>query len=146
MNIFEKLRRGVETTSAEETRALAEELGNALPPSATLALHGDLGVGKTTFVGGLAKAWGIPGPLTSPTYTYYLVHRGARTLVHLDAYRLHGAEAAEALLIDDFLTDPWNLVVEWPDNVGRWLPADAHHLYLSITSPGRHHLRLASGD
>ena len=48
MNVIEKLKLGVTTTSAEETRQLAEQLALELPPTVTLALHGDLGVGKTT--------------------------------------------------------------------------------------------------
>ena len=50
MSIFDRLRAGVATSSAEETRAMATELARALPADATLALHGNLGVGKTTFV------------------------------------------------------------------------------------------------
>jgi tRNA threonylcarbamoyladenosine biosynthesis protein TsaE len=142
MNIFEKLRRGVETHSPEVTRALARELAQYLPAEATLALHGSLGVGKTTFVGGLADAWHIPGPIPSPTFNYYLIHEGTRQLVHLDAYRLDDPSRTASLDIDEFLKPPFCLVVEWPDKVGAWLPADALHLHLSILAPGRHHIRL----
>ena len=44
MSILERLRQGVSTLSAEETRAVAAELATVLPPDTTLALHGDLGV------------------------------------------------------------------------------------------------------
>ena len=64
MNILDRLRQGVTTGSAEETRALAAELAAALPADVTLALHGDLGVGKTTFVQGLARGFGITSPVT----------------------------------------------------------------------------------
>ena len=81
MSIFAKLRAGVITASAEETHALARELAVALPPDATLALHGDLGVGKTTFVQGLARGLGVNEPVTSPTFNIFTLHRGAtRTL------------------------------------------------------------------
>ena len=142
MNIFQLLKDGVTSPSPEETRALARQLGEALPPDATLALHGSLGVGKTTFTSGLALAFGIPGPVTSPTYTYYSIHKGTRTLVHLDAYRLSHPDQIEALLIEEFLESPWCLVVEWPDNTGSWLPQDALHLDLSIPTPGSHRIRL----
>ena len=48
MNICDRLRQGIVTETAAQTRALAVELAAALPPDTTLALHGDMGVGKTT--------------------------------------------------------------------------------------------------
>ncbi|MBI5771253.1 MAG: tRNA (adenosine(37)-N6)-threonylcarbamoyltransferase complex ATPase subunit type 1 TsaE [Verrucomicrobia bacterium] len=134
-----KLRAGVTTASADETRALAAELAAALPPEATLALHGDLGVGKTTFVQGLARAFGVTDTVTSPTFTIFTLHRGPlRTLVHLDAYRLESAAQLDALMLEDFLTPPYCLAVEWPGNVAAWLPREALHLDLGIAPDERH--------
>jgi tRNA threonylcarbamoyladenosine biosynthesis protein TsaE len=146
MNIFEKLLAGIECDSAQHTRAVGSALARALPEDATLALHGDLGTGKTTFVSGLAAAWDIPGPVTSPTYTYYLIHQGERQLIHLDAYRLGLESDAESLGLEDFLKSPWCLVVEWPSKVGRWLPADAIHIEFDILAPGRHTLRMRPSE
>jgi tRNA threonylcarbamoyladenosine biosynthesis protein TsaE len=142
MNIFAELRPGVTTTSAEATRALGARLAAALPADATLALHGDLGVGKTTLVQGLAQGLGITGPVTSPTFNILHLYHGSRTLVHLDAYRLEGAHQVNELMLDDFLASPYCLAVEWPDRIAAWLPADALHLVLSIEAPGRHRLTL----
>ncbi|HOY55796.1 MAG TPA: tRNA (adenosine(37)-N6)-threonylcarbamoyltransferase complex ATPase subunit type 1 TsaE, partial [Opitutaceae bacterium] len=58
MSICARLRAGIVTASPAETRAIAHELAAALPPDIVLALHGDLGVGKTTFVQGLAAGFG----------------------------------------------------------------------------------------
>ncbi len=164
MTLFKKLRDGVATTSAEkETRSLAAELAVALPPDATLALHGDLGAGKTTFVQGLAHGFGIVEPVTSPTFTIFTLHRAAAparplvrrsqseggslgdggcTLVHLDAYRLESPRQIEALMLDDFLVSPWCLAVEWPEKIAAWLPDNALHLALGIADDGRHTIRL----
>jgi len=96
MNIIDQLRHGLTTASPEESRAVAEAFARALPPDTTLALHGNLGVGKTTFVQGLARGFGIQETVTSPTFTIYNVHRGPeRTLIHLDAYRLENARQIE---------------------------------------------------
>jgi tRNA threonylcarbamoyladenosine biosynthesis protein TsaE len=136
----------VVTSSAAETQTLAAEFAAALPPDATLALHGDLGVGKTTFVQGLARAFGITEHVTSPTFTIFTVHRGqgslARNLVHLDAYRLERGAQLDALMLEDFLTPPYCLAVEWPDNVADWLPPTTLHLDLGIAPDERHTLRL----
>ena len=141
-SIFAQLRAGVITSSAKETQALAREFAAALPPDATLALHGDLGVGKTTFVQGLARGFGIVEHVTSPTFTIFTLHRGTRTLVHLDAYRLDRAAQLESLMLEDFLTPPYCLAVEWPENIAAWLPPTTLHLDLGIAADERHTLRL----
>jgi len=141
-SIFDKLRAGVTTRSAEETRSLATELGAALSPGSVLALHGDLGVGKTTFVQGLARGLGITGGVTSPTFNIFTLHRGKTNLLHLDAYRLESAREVEDLLIEDFMEPPWCLAVEWPEKVATWLPVGALHLDLSIGPGHAHHVRL----
>lgn len=145
-SLLDQLRDGRTTSSAAETQALARELALLLPVDATLALHGDLGVGKTTFVQGLASAFGVLEPVTSPTFNIYTVHRGrTRTLVHLDAYRLENAREMEALLLEDFLVSPWCLAVEWPEKITDWIPAGALHFELGINSSEQHTIRLCEG-
>jgi tRNA threonylcarbamoyladenosine biosynthesis protein TsaE len=143
MNICAKLRTGVVTESAEATRALAAELAAALPPDTVLALHGDMGVGKTTFVQGLALGLGVTTQVTSPTFAIYSVYPGGRmTLVHLDAYRLEHGRQLDDLLLEEFLTSPWCLAVEWPEKTGTWLPAEAWHVTLAIVDGDRHRVVL----
>lgn len=144
-SICDRLRAGVTTATADETRALARALAAALPPDTVLALHGTLGVGKTTFVQGLAEGLGVTEPVSSPTFNLLTLHRGgARLLAHLDAYRLDGdgAAAVESLMLEDFLASPWCLAVEWPEKIATWLPPDTWHLDLGIEADGRHTVRL----
>jgi tRNA threonylcarbamoyladenosine biosynthesis protein TsaE len=143
MIIADRLKQGITTESAEQTRVLAAELAAALPPDTTLALHGDMGVGKTTFVQGLAQGLGVPEHVTSPTFAIYSVYQGkGRKLIHLDAYRLEKEAQLEALLLDEFLVSPYVLAVEWPEKTGAWLPKDAWHLTLSIVDGDKHRLVL----
>src|SRR4051812_42798005 len=110
MTIIAKLKLGITTDSAAQTRALAAELAAALPVDATLALHGDLGVGKTTFVQGLAEGLGVGAHVTSPTFAIYSVYEGRqRKLVHLDAYRLEQETQLDSLLLEEFLVSPYVL-------------------------------------
>lgn len=141
-NIWQELEEGALATSTDAMHVLARRLGEALPPEATLALSGDLGVGKTTFVQGLAAAFGIHERVTSPTFTLYNVHRGNRTLVHLDAYRLESPDQVEDLLLEDFLVAPYCLAVEWPERIADWLPPGTITLKLHIDSPGCHRVQL----
>lgn len=140
--IFDQLRRGVVTRSADETRQLASDFARALPADSTLALHGNLGVGKTTFVQGLARGLGIGDAVTSPTFNIFTLHRGATNLLHLDAYRLENAQQVEDLLLADFMVSPWCLAVEWPEKIADWLPPNTLHLELGIAPDERHTLKL----
>ena len=142
MTIFERLRAGVTTASAEDTRTLAAEFAAALPADTTLALHGDLGVGKTTFVQGLARGLGIPDAVTSPTFNIFTLHRGRTNLLHLDAYRLETPQQVDDLLLSDFMVSPWCLAVEWPDRIADWLPPGTLHLELGIVPNQNHTLKL----
>lgn len=142
MSVFERLKVGIVTSAAEETRAVAADLARELSPDSTLALHGDLGVGKTTFVQGLARGLGIHEPVTSPTFNIFTLHRGPTNLLHLDAYRLENSQQVDDLLLSDFLITPWCLAVEWPEKIPDWLSANTLHLTLGIDSSERHTLRL----
>jgi len=138
MTALEELREGVLTRSASGTRKLARRLATELAPDSVLALHGDLGVGKTTFVQGLAEGLGIGESITSPTFTVYAIHKAPHcTLVHLDAYRLESAAEMDPLMIEEYLVSPWCLAIEWPDRIAAWLPPGAIHLDLEITSDGK---------
>jgi tRNA threonylcarbamoyladenosine biosynthesis protein TsaE len=144
MTILEKLHDGVTTRSAEETRSIAAEFATGLPPDSTVALHGNLGVGKTTFVQGLARGLGISDSVTSPTFNIFTLHRGRTTLLHLDAYRLENSRQVEDLLLADFMISPWCLAVEWPEKIADWLSPTTLHLTLGITPDERHTIRLGS--
>jgi tRNA threonylcarbamoyladenosine biosynthesis protein TsaE len=143
-SILQELNAGVRTGSAAGTEALAARLGAVLPPDSVLALHGDLGAGKTTFVRGLARAWGITEAVTSPTFSLYTIYQGTRQLIHLDAYRLESGADLDALMIEDFLQSPWCLAVEWPERIPDALPDDALHLELSIDVDQRHTIQITN--
>jgi len=121
----------LKTTSAEETRSLGERIGRLLDGNAIIALAGDLGAGKTTFVQGLGAGLGVRSAITSPTFV--LINRyhcaDGRQLQHADCYRLANAplEMWDAGLADLFLSDDI-VVVEWADRIPGLLPAD----YLDI--------------
>ncbi len=118
--------------SPQQTRRVGMRLGAHLEPGHVLALVGDLGSGKTTFVQGLAQGWGALDPVTSPTFILVNVYRRAAggTLYHLDAYRLQ--TPAEAWDLDlPSLWDLGPLVVEWADRVAKVLPADRLEIHFT---------------
>ena len=108
------------TASAEATERLAARLVARLANGCTLALHGDLGAGKTVFARGLARGLGITAPVTSPTFT--VVQEYPRPdggwFYHLDLYRIRDWRDAEAFGIEEFLfADDAIAVVEWPERI-----------------------------
>ena len=103
------------TNSPEETEALAAELAAALRPGDVVLVSGELGAGKTTFVRGAARALGVEGAVTSPTYTIGQVYAGAGAeIAHLDLYRLESLDHEDPALLDDYLTPERIGFVEWP--------------------------------
>ncbi len=132
MNILARLRAGIISTSDVETEAIARTLASQIPEDLTLALYGELGAGKTTFIRGLASAWKINEPVTSPTYNILAIYRGDRILLHLDAFRLENQSEIEELMIDEFLSSPYCLAIEWPENLENWLPDACWKLKLEI--------------
>jgi len=104
----------VETESAEQTEAAGAELAAALKPGDVVLISGDLGAGKTTFVRGAARALGVEGPVTSPTFTIGHVLAGRVEVAHLDLYRLGGLGGEDPGLLDDYLTPERIAFVEWP--------------------------------
>ena len=103
-----------ETASAQETEALGAELAGRLEPGDVVLISGDLGAGKTTFVRGAARALGVEGPVTSPTFTIGHLLAGRVEVAHLDLYRLASLEGEDPQLLDDYLTPERIGFVEWP--------------------------------
>jgi tRNA threonylcarbamoyladenosine biosynthesis protein TsaE len=87
-------------------------------------LRGELGAGKTTLVRAAARALGVEGPVTSPTFTVAQRYRGdAVEVAHVDAYRLGGPDDEEAELLRDAVGADAVAFVEWPDAILEALPA-----------------------
>ncbi len=124
---------------------LAQELGASLSGETILTLDGDLGTGKTTFIKGLARSMGIKEVVTSPTFNIFNTYRGDKTLLHMDAYRLEGnARIFDDLMLEDFMTPPFCLAIEWPGNLGEIPWPVTLALKFSIL-PSSHHWIQSSG-
>ena len=147
MSIFDRLNNGIDTNSPDETIAVAALLAEALPSEAILTLEGDLGAGKTTFVKGLAKAMGIQELITSPTFNIFNTYdSGSTTLIHMDAYRLNPqSNVIDELMLEDFMTPPYCLAIEWPSNLGELPWPVTIQLEFTITAAEKHRIRCIPG-
>ena len=136
----------LQSSSEDETRAIAARVAATLGPGAVLLLSGDLGAGKTEFVRGLAEGLGLgAGGVTSPTFTLVHEYRGGRLpLIHVDLYRLESADLDE-IGLDDDLAAEGVVAVEWPERLTRGIPgalrirlhdAGGDHRVITITPSG----------
>lgn len=102
------------TSDAAATEALGAWLAERLEPGDVVAISGELGAGKTTFVRGACRALGVAGPVTSPTFTIGRRYAGRVPVSHLDLYRLADLAGEEPGFLDDYLTPEAISFVEWP--------------------------------
>ncbi len=137
------------THSAQETQKLGQAFGNNLietrlrqgysgksrEASATIiALYGELGSGKTTFVQGLAKSLGLPDRIVSPTFIiskkYTMINLPWDNFYHIDCYRLDQTADLTDLGFSDIFADTQVVaVVEWAEKIEHLLPAETIRIY-----------------
>ena len=119
-------------TSAEETLAFAKALGESLVEPTVIALIGEMGSGKTTFVRGLAEGLEVADVVNSPTYALMQRYEGRMRLDHYDAWmegreRAVMADGAHELLGLDGVS-----VIEWAEQVEDFLPDGRLQIRLSV--------------
>ena len=113
------------TNSPEQTEQLGQRLGAAVSAGSVVAFTGDLGAGKTAFTRGLAKGLGVPGQVTSPTFTIVNEYEGGRLpLFHFDMYRLSCSDELFDIGWEDYLARGGVCAVEWSEIVDDALDGD----------------------
>ena len=121
--------------SESETEAIAAEFAQNLRGGECIALHGDMGAGKTHFVRGMVRGLGgVERSVSSPTYVLLNVYDTGRLKVfHLDAYRVAGADDFEAIGFVELLEQGGVVAVEWPERVTELLPSRSISITLGPT-------------
>jgi tRNA threonylcarbamoyladenosine biosynthesis protein TsaE len=138
--------RSIETAGPEETESLGCELARDLRGGDLVLVRGELGTGKTTLVRGAARALGVTGPVTSPTFSIGHRYRGRDVSVcHLDLYRLDGLEREEPALLADYLGPGRISFVEWPAQDAAELAAPRLQVTMSHRGGDRRHIEVLEG-
>lgn len=119
------------SNSAADTRKIAEDFAKTLKKGDCVVFSGDLGAGKTEFIKGVCKRFGITG-VTSPTYAYLNVY--GDFIYHFDFYRLSSEEEAEILGLADYFGGDNICLVEWGENVKGILPENAKRVIIEKKS------------
>ena len=124
------LERHLCSSSEAETEALGERLAGLLRVGDVVALYGDLGAGKTTFVRGLARGLGSEDAVASPTFVLMHVYEGRLPLYHFDAWRLEGPGDLAALGVEEYLEGDGVAVVEWSERAEGLFPPERLEVHL----------------
>ncbi|MBI2883972.1 MAG: tRNA (adenosine(37)-N6)-threonylcarbamoyltransferase complex ATPase subunit type 1 TsaE [Candidatus Methylomirabilis oxyfera] len=114
------------SASPEQTRELGEAVGRLADAGDVIALIGELGTGKTLFVGGLAGGLGIDAAtyVSSPTFTIIHRYRSRLPLYHIDLYRIETPEAFLNLGLDEYLQRDGVAAIEWAEHGWGYLPKE----------------------
>lgn len=125
---------------------LGEQICRGIPLNIVIALSGNLGCGKTTFVKGIAQALGIdPEKVNSPSYVLikeYNVKGGK--LFHLDLYRLEGVKEIAMLGIEEYFTQRGLLVIEWAEKAKGLMPDEYMWIRIKALSEYRRRFILSA--
>lgn len=120
------------STSAEETRRCAEQLASELKSGDCVVLIGELGVGKTTFVQGLAQGLGITERVRSPTFVLMHEYHGRVPLYHFDAYRIQNLDELREIGFEDTVRSQGITVIEWGEKTEKLLPQGCWRIYIEL--------------
>ena len=115
----------------EDTWKVAEKLVSLVNKQGIIALHGDLGAGKTCFVQGMSRALGIGIPISSPTYTLIDEYEGENPLYHIDLYRLSNSIEVLGIGLEEYLEKDGLIAIEWAERGEDLLPEDSIHVHIS---------------
>lgn len=123
------------TKSSEETQKLAGKIARELKRDQVIALFGNLGGGKTTFVQGLAKDLGIKERIISPTFIIIRQHKfDSNFFYHVDLYRVHADRQIEEELKELFKSRNRIIAIEWAEKIKKLLPKKRMEIYFNYIS------------
>lgn len=137
------MERVVITAGPEETVALGEELAGTLVHGDVVALVGELGVGKTTLVQGIARGLLVKEVVSSASFVLARTYRGRIPLHHLDAYRIESPQELFEVGLDRYLPPEEGVtVVEWADRIYELIPKEALWVTIEFLDGDRRRITL----
>jgi tRNA threonylcarbamoyladenosine biosynthesis protein TsaE len=117
-----------QSNSLIDTKKIAQQIAAQFAhQGGVVALSGELGAGKTTFVQFFAQSLGVKDKVISPTFVLIRQHQleGQRWLYHADLYRLEDNEGIKSLGLEELLDGKNIVLIEWAEKMGELLPKDS---------------------
>ena len=119
--------------SASETEEIGKRLAKKLKGNETIALYGDLGVGKTALTRGISEYFGLKDWVSSPTFSIMNEYRtGEYSICHFDMYRVHSFEDLESTGFFECLGNAI-VIIEWSENITDFIPENSIRIKLFKT-------------
>ena len=117
----------------EQIQNAAIKLLSAASGHKVIALHGDMGAGKTTLIHALCEAMGVKDVVTSPTFSIINQYKTVKgeTVYHMDLYRIKDDQEATNAGVEDCLYSGDICLVEWPEKAPGVFPEDTLHITIS---------------
>lgn len=135
-----------QSRSSEDTVNFAAEFALLLKPNTVLALRGDLGAGKTTFVKGIAHGLGAdPHVISSPTFSYLHIYEAKFPIYHFDLYRLSSSRQFELSGFEEYFHAGGIACIEWPSLASEALPKNTILIDLRHAGEGLREITIGEG-
>ncbi len=118
-----------------EMVTLAKKLAADIQPGDCIALHGELGAGKSFLSRAMMRELGVTDEaLPSPTFAIIQEYQAAHGLAiaHMDWYRLDGEQEVDQLGVIEFFEPPWVSFIEWSERAPSLLPEQTTHIYITL--------------
>ena len=117
--------------SPEDTENLGEYIGNVVKKGYVICLTGDLGVGKTEFVKGLARGLKVMDYITSPTFIIVNQYEGRIPLYHFDVYRIENVSEMDEIGYEEYFYGDGVCVIEWANLIEDIIPKENIGVHIS---------------
>ena len=134
--------------SLDKINEVAKEFWKATNGKMVFAFHGQMGVGKTTFIHALCDAKGVRDVVGSPTFSIineyeYDCEGTKKVIFHIDLYRLKDEQEARRAGVEDALFSGYICLVEWPEKASGIFPDNSLHVFIEPVDTKTRRLKIA---
>ena len=130
--------------SPESTQLIGFNFSRKIINGNIIAINGDLGAGKTTFIKGILDGLGYKGNVTSPTYTLINEYHAKQKIIHIDCYREQKIDRWIDIGIIDYLNGDNIVIIEWPQHISKILPKNIINIYINHMSEFKREIKIIS--
>ena len=126
----------IEIPNREALPEAAKEFAAQMGDETVYAFYGEMGAGKTTFIGELCRALGVEDDLAnSPSFSIINEYRSdttAELIYHFDLYRLENIDDALEIGVEDYFDSGALCLLEWPERIEALLPDDTVKVHITV--------------
>ncbi|MGQ1911357.1 tRNA (adenosine(37)-N6)-threonylcarbamoyltransferase complex ATPase subunit type 1 TsaE [Marinifilum sp. RC60d5] len=130
--------------SLNEINKVAKEFIKLVGNKRIFAMHGAMGVGKTTFVKAICEELGVTDTINSPTFAIVNEYHTAKEAViyHFDFYRIDDVQEAYDFGYEDYFYSNALCFIEWPEKIASILPNDTVEVHFNEEADGARSIRI----